>query len=290
MALPSSPRYGLFIIWLALHSAEGARTVESLYGFFDRNQNASSHAGADGYRLSEPWVPDERAAWTLLNGNPRSLNLEMCGFAHWTREQWLSTGWVEGVWNPRQMIRHAAQWLREKCDRHGIPRRLLTAEQVANNERGIIDHFRYTVGKKDGNHTDVGKNFPWDVLMADVNGTESEDDMNIWDIVAFRPNRGQNLFDAVEQIQLNQAAHGAVLAAIANDKDITPEQLRKEINDAVAKHALKSADVVAQLRAEIMPLFEEMARKVQDADNLDEARMTVNEMFTRLGSLVSPQK
>jgi N-acetylmuramoyl-L-alanine amidase len=183
MGLPSSPRGGDDIDWAALHSAEGARTVESLFGFFDRGQHASSHAGADGYRLSGSWVPDERAAWTLLNGNSRSLNLELCGFARWTREQWLSTGWVDGVWNPRQMIRHAAAWLREKCNRHNIPKRLLTPDQVARGERGILDHFRYTIGTGDGNHTDVGKNFPFDVLLADLNasggGVDPQEDNDV---------------------------------------------------------------------------------------------------------------
>jgi hypothetical protein len=169
MVLASSPRYGTRIDWAALHSAEGARTVGSLYSFFDRGQHASSHAGADGYELSDGWVPDERAAWTLLNGNPRSLNLELCGFARWTRPQWLSEGWVDGVWNPRQMVRHAGLWLQRKCDRHDIPKRLLTPEQVGRGERGIIDHFRYTIGKKDGNHTDVGMSFPFDVALADMN-------------------------------------------------------------------------------------------------------------------------
>lgn len=173
MVLPSSPRYGAQIDWVGIHSAEGARTIGSLFDFFNRGQHASSHAAADGYQLSGDWVPDERAAWTLLNGNPRSLNLELCGFAHWTREQWLSEGWVDGVWNPRQMIRHAAKWTRQKCDRHNVPRRLLTPDQVANNERGIIDHFRYTIGKKDGNHTDVGKNYPFDVFMSDVEAAGS---------------------------------------------------------------------------------------------------------------------
>lgn len=187
MALPSSSRYGARIDWVALHSAEGARTVGSLYDFFNRNQHASSHGGADGYQLSDGWVPDERSAWTLLNGNPRSLNLELCAFARWTREQWLSEGWVDGVWNPRQMIRHAAAWLRAKCDKHGIPKRLLTSEQVGRGERGIIDHARYTYGTGDGNHTDVGSNFPWDVLFADLSGNvqqqpQEEDETMITEI------------------------------------------------------------------------------------------------------------
>lgn len=169
MSLPSSPRYGFKPIWVTLHTAEGARTIGSLFNFFDSNQNASSHAGADGYQLSGDWVPDERAAWTLLNGNPRSLNIEMCGFARWTRAQWLSDGWVDGVWNPRQMIRHAATWARRKCDKHGIPRRLLTPAEVGQGRSGIIDHARYTYGTGDGDHTDVGANFPWDVFFADLN-------------------------------------------------------------------------------------------------------------------------
>lgn len=174
MALPSSSRGGAQILWATLHSAEGARTVQSLFDFFNRNQNASSHAGADGYGLTGPWVPDERAAWTLLNGNSRSLNLELCGFARWTREQWLSEGWVDGVWNPRQMIRNAAAWAREKCDRHGLPRRWLTLDQIRRGERGIIMHADYTYATGDGDHTDLGKNFPKDVFMSDLNG---EDDM-----------------------------------------------------------------------------------------------------------------
>lgn len=180
MSLPSSPRHGATILWATLHSAEGARTVGSLFDFFNRNQNASSHAGADGYQLSGPWVPDELAAWTLLNGNPRSLNLELCGFAHWTREQWLSEGWVDGVWNPRQMIRNAAAWVRQKCDRHNIPKRWLTLDQIRRGERGIIMHADYTYATGDGDHTDLGKNFPRDVLLSDVNGsggTTGDDEM-----------------------------------------------------------------------------------------------------------------
>lgn len=178
MSLPSSPRYGFKPIWVTLHTAEGARTIDSLFNFFDDNQNASSHAGADGYQLSGDWVPDERAAWTLLNGNPRSLNLEMCGFARWTRAQWLSEGWVDGVWNPRQMIRNAATWARRKCDKHGIPRRLLTPAEVGQGHSGIIDHARYTYGTGDGDHTDVGANFPWDVFFSDLNATASGGGIN----------------------------------------------------------------------------------------------------------------
>lgn len=294
MALPSSSRYGLVIIWLALHTAEGARTVESLFGFFDRGQHASSHAGADGYRLSEPWVPDERAAWTLLNGNPRSLNLEMCGFAHWTREQWLSEGWVDGVWNPRQMIRHAAAWLREKCDRHNIPRRLLTAEEVGRGMSGIIDHARYTYGTGDGNHTDVGKNFPWDVLFADLMNENEGDDVGLPEFIEFRPDLGgapRNLWDGIAQVLINQGVQTGllldVMAAITSNTAITPEELREAHEAAVKKYTPTAEQIAAAQAKTMLPVVEDALRRVQDADNTDEARQTATELL-RMISAATP--
>lgn len=177
MGLPSSSRNGARVIWVALHTAEGSRRTGDLYAFFDRNQNASSHAGADGIGLSDGWVDINRSAWTLLNGNPRSVNLEMCGFARWTREQWLSTGTVDGVVNPRNMVRNAALWARRMCDTFGVPRRKLTPAQVGRGESGVLMHWDYSLGTGDGDHWDIGDGFPWDVFFNDLNGITTEDDM-----------------------------------------------------------------------------------------------------------------
>jgi hypothetical protein len=177
MALANSSRNGARIIWVALHTAEGSRRRGDLYNFFDTVRSGSSHGGADGTGLDDGWVPDDRAAWTLLNGNPVSLNLEMCAFARWTREQWLSTGTVDGVVNPRQMIRNAAEWARRKCEKYGIPKTHIGVDGVAARRPGIIMHRDYTLGARDGDHTDIGNNFPWDVFFADMNGTSEEDDM-----------------------------------------------------------------------------------------------------------------
>ncbi|MDU0289263.1 glycoside hydrolase domain-containing protein [Saccharothrix longispora] len=61
-------------------------------------------------------------------------------------------------------------------------------------------------------------------------------DMNVWDLVVFRPNRHQNLWDGLEQIQQNQAIHTQLLATIANNPDITPEALDEALEKAVARH------------------------------------------------------
>lgn len=182
MAMNSSSRGGIRPIWIVIHTAEGSRTAASLFNYFNSGVAASSHAGADGYILSDPWVDDTRAAWTLLNGNPYSFNLELCGFAGWSRATWLSEGWVWNpartaqVWNPRQMIRHAAQWVVQKRDAakriYGIDipiGRKLTPTEVGRYTPGVCGHVDYTYGTGDGDHTDPGPNFPWDVLFNDIN-------------------------------------------------------------------------------------------------------------------------
>lgn len=185
MVMNSSSRNGQAARLIVIHDAEGSLTVESLFNFFNGGVAASSHAGADGYKLSGPWVPDERAAWTLLNGNPYSFNLELCGFASWSREKWLSTGWVSNpqgtgsVYNPRQMIRHAAQWVVQKRDAARrlwgieIPiNRKLSPAEVGRGAAGLCGHIDYTYGTSDGDHTDPGSNFPWDVLLQDIAAIE----------------------------------------------------------------------------------------------------------------------
>jgi hypothetical protein len=169
MALASSSRNGAAIIWVALHTAEGSRRRSDLYNFFDTVRSGSSHGGVDGTGLDDGWVPDDRSAWTLLNGNPVSLNLEMCGFARWTRDQWLSTDTVDGCVNPRQMVRNAAEWARRKCEKFGVPKSYIGIDGVAARRPGIIAHRDYTFGAGDGDHTDIGLNFPWDVFFADMN-------------------------------------------------------------------------------------------------------------------------
>jgi hypothetical protein len=125
-------------------------------------------------------------------------------------------------------------------------------------------------------------------LSADYRAGQTiveEDDMNIWDLVGFRPNRNQNLFDAVEQIQLNQHAQNAVLASIANDKDVTPDELDRMMNAAVERHAVKTADVVAQL----IPAVEEIAERVAQVDNTEQAAEVVRQLARQLAGTTTQE-
>ncbi|GAA2823435.1 N-acetylmuramoyl-L-alanine amidase [Crossiella cryophila] len=162
-----SGRGGARVRLVVVHTAEGARTAEALGRFFQGKTQASSHVGIDDKRI-EQYVNYDRAAWTLRSGNPISDNAELCGFAKWSRAEWLE--------HPR-MLELTAQWIAERCRARGIPLRKLTPAQVAAGESGVIGHHDWTVGKKEGSHWDPGPNFPWDLVMAKAGGQSGEDDL-----------------------------------------------------------------------------------------------------------------
>ncbi|MGO1049773.1 N-acetylmuramoyl-L-alanine amidase [Crossiella sp. CA198] len=161
-----SSRRGARVRLVVLHTAEGARTVGDLGRFFQGKVPASSHVGIDDHRI-EQYVPYDRAAWTLLSGNPVSDNAELCGFAKWTRAEWLQ--------RPR-MLELAAQWIGERCRARNIPLRKLTPAQVAAGESGVCGHHDWTVGKREGSHWDPGPHFPWDLVLNLAAGGHIEED------------------------------------------------------------------------------------------------------------------
>jgi hypothetical protein len=158
----SSPRGAAPVRLVILHTAEGARTVAELGNYFaSASVQVSSHVGIDDQGL-EQYVPYEREAWTTLSANPVSDNAELCGFAAWTREQWLS--------QHRPMLERAASWVAARCAARNIPVVKLTPAQVAAGHAGVIGHVDWTLGMKEGTHTDPGPGFPWDVVISLAQG------------------------------------------------------------------------------------------------------------------------
>lgn len=162
-----SSRNGTRVIWVAIHTTEGIMDARDLGFYWQRINTASSHAGCDNVK-TVTYVDPQYASWTLLNGNRRSVNMEICGWARWTRDEWLGP--------QRGRLVQAANWAREMCDRFGIPKRHIGAEGVARGEAGIIGHVDYTNGAHDGTHWDPGPGFPWDVFINLVNESEGGDD------------------------------------------------------------------------------------------------------------------
>lgn len=154
----SQSRGGTKVTWVVVHTAEGIRKASDLVAFFNRSTNSSCHAVADDKALLDNLVPYEKAAWTLRDGNNSSDNLELCGFAKWTREQWLT--------EHQGMLNFAAEWIRNRCQARGIPIRKLDPAGVRAGQSGVIGHVDYSKGTGDGDHYDPGPGFPWDIVIA----------------------------------------------------------------------------------------------------------------------------
>lgn len=182
-----SSRGGATVRLIAVHTAEGSQRKESLGAYF-RNPavEASSHDGGDAFGLLG-YVPYEEKAWTLLNGNPISDNLELCAFATMTREQWMSEVDITyyhtdlkrdvTVYNPKALLKWCAAWIRERCLARNIPIKKIDAAAIKRGESGVIGHIDWTL-TGDGSHTDPGPNFPWDYVISLANNS-GEDDMGL---------------------------------------------------------------------------------------------------------------
>lgn len=162
--MQASSRNGARVLWVVFHTTEGILTAAGLRAW--SSWPGSSHASADAAGTLLDGAPDgfvdySLAAWTLRNGNPYSDNVELCGFASWTRADWLA--------RPK-LLEAAAEWGARRCRARGItrPRRLTLAEVRGRTVLGLIDHGDYTDATGDGSHWDVGDGFPWDVVLARI--------------------------------------------------------------------------------------------------------------------------
>ncbi|TCN51770.1 LGFP repeat-containing protein [Rhodococcus sp. SMB37] len=148
--------------WLfVLHTQEGNGTAESLHNYFKVAQ-VSYHYTVDNKTLIGS-VNTDRAAWSVLDANPYTLNLCFAGSrAGQSRQEWLDRF--------GNAIDLAAQVAVRDSIQYGIEIRVLGQDydKIARKVQGVCDHSGITYGLKIGNHTDVGPNFPWDVFEERV--------------------------------------------------------------------------------------------------------------------------
>src|SRR5215471_15512392 len=102
-----SSRGGAAVRLVVLHTAEGARTIESLGGYFQGNVQASSHVGADDkVNTVGEYVRRGNKAWTQCDFNPVCVSMELCAFAAWSTDEWNR--------HPN-MLDNCAKWIAEEC-------------------------------------------------------------------------------------------------------------------------------------------------------------------------------
>jgi hypothetical protein len=152
-----SSRGGSGVRLIVLHTAEGARTIEDLGHFFQNAGNqVSSHTGADNQKgtIGE-YVTRGNKAWTAANYNPVAVQLELCGFAAWSRDTWMNQN--------HNMLWNCAEWIKEEAKKFGIPITRLNDSQAQGNGRGVCQHIN--LGAGGGGHVDCGSGFPMDYVI-----------------------------------------------------------------------------------------------------------------------------
>lgn len=141
------------VIRLSIHTAEGATTVEGLGRFFASTRRGSSNAGIGQSGQYATYVTYNNTSWTNPPVNSSTDSLEICGFARWTRDEWLS--------RPK-MIEAIAQWIAWRSAVRRIPVRHCANARLP----GTSGHWDINQTFRKSSHTDPGPQFPWDVVIA----------------------------------------------------------------------------------------------------------------------------
>jgi LysM repeat protein len=141
--------------WLVLHTAEGAKDEVALGSYFAGTTKGSSAAGVgqDGGYAS--YVNYADTAWCAPPLNQEAEHLEICGFAKWTRAEWLAQ---------KAMLETVAKWIAWRCTVRKIPIRFVSSPKVGTS--GVTGHVQVNNVYRKSDHWDPGPQFPWDVVIA----------------------------------------------------------------------------------------------------------------------------
>ncbi|MDP7706789.1 N-acetylmuramoyl-L-alanine amidase [Mycobacterium sp. TY815] len=178
-AVSNRPAFNEFPVWsknnssrsakvdaFFLHTQEGGggdAAAENLAKWFQNANEVSYHytisQAADGGVTVVDCVDTDRASWSVLSANSRSINLCFAG----SRSSWSRADWLKQA----KAIDVAAYLAVKDAKKYGFPANVI-APPYSGRLPGISDHRYVTKVLGDGTHTDVGDGFPWDVFAAAV--------------------------------------------------------------------------------------------------------------------------
>ena len=170
----NSSRNGVTIDCFLIHTQEGGGgddAAERLSNWYKNSNGVSYHyavsQASDGGVTVVDNVDTDRASWSVLSANPRSINACFAGsYAKWTRDEWLSK-----AGNAIDVMAYLAV---QDAKKYNFAIQVIPPPYTARIP-GISDHGYVTKVLKDGDHTDVGPNFPWDVFSAAVKKYASDE-------------------------------------------------------------------------------------------------------------------
>lgn len=141
---------------LVAHSAEGARTARDLGAFFHRATTGSSNAGIGQQGDYCTYVNYGDTSFANPPLSEEADTVELCGFARWSRAQWLAYP---------KMLETFAHWIAWRCAVRRIPIVKLSVAQLKAGKPGIVDHDDVSDAYHLSDHWDLGAHFPWDVVL-----------------------------------------------------------------------------------------------------------------------------
>lgn len=176
---------------VVLHTTEGGEgldSAEQLAQFVGRPKTvdpttgktinqASYHYVLDTNQVI-PLVPENVVAYSAPGANNDGIHVVFPGRVAQTREQWLDP--VSSAY-----IDRAAELILNIADRRNLPLTRLTDVRIKAGDKGYCDHWAVCRVYNRCDHTDVGTNFPWDVLAERIRALltpptpPQEDDMAI---------------------------------------------------------------------------------------------------------------
>ena len=129
----SGPRKARSIRLVVIHSAESPSASEVASFFARASTKASTQLAVDQL---ECWrmLPDLVIPWGASGANHDGLHVEICGYAKWSRAEWLER---------ERMLRRSAWRVAKWCWLFGISARWLTDSQLASGStRGLTTHVQ----------------------------------------------------------------------------------------------------------------------------------------------------
>lgn len=141
--------------WLVIHTAEGATDEVALGAYFASTTKGSSNAGIGQDAGYASYVNYSDTSWCAPPLNQEGEHLEICGFAKWTRADWLA--------QPK-MLEAVAHWIAWRCTVRRIPIRFVASPNIGTT--GVTGHKQVNNVYHKSDHWDPGPNFPWDIVIT----------------------------------------------------------------------------------------------------------------------------
>jgi N-acetylmuramoyl-L-alanine amidase len=142
------------IRWIVMHSTEGG-TAESVARYFQSDASGgSTHLVVDD-KECQRCLNDNQVSWGAKGANRYGWHVEQCGFAKWTRDEWLLH---------EKTLRRAAYKVALHCKKFGIPIRFVKAADLKANKQGITTHVECSRAFG-GTHWDPGTGWPRDLFL-----------------------------------------------------------------------------------------------------------------------------